>query len=93
MNALARLLQIQAFGKRIFTGGGFYEVKFRMDDTKENRAGINTLKAKYPRELFVHFTTQQSIIFGGRFSTSGNFWEDSRWIMKMKNKVKHLNHG
>jgi len=93
MNALARLLQIQAFGKRIFTGGGFYEVKFRIDDTEMNRMGIISLKKKYPQELYVHFTTNGTVIFGGRFSTSGTFWEDSRWIMKRKNAVKHLNHG
>lgn len=93
MTPLDSLMAIpdKAFGKRLCIGAHHFQLKYRIDDTPYNRNMVKILFNKYPYEMKVYFTKESGkIIFGGTFATSGNFYDDSKWLMRIREKIKTL---
>ena len=80
LTPLEKLLAINGWGKRTFSGN-FFSVKFRVP--KDKAAAVAKIKAKHP-ETMVHFTKTDHIIFGGQYSKTGSFLYDVKTIVKIK---------
>lgn len=78
---LQKLFSIRGFGKRNFAGGHF-SIKFRVP--KDKREQVGRIKQKHPNTLVHYAETTDFVIFGGTYSSTGNFIYDVKTILKLK---------
>ena len=83
MSPSAALLLIKTFGRPVYQGS-YLQVKYRLSCTKELREKLEALQKKYPKELHIHRTLKEKLIFGGTFSTSSNILYELQLVMSRK---------